>query len=223
VARKIEFYLRKGDYDADIRLEPVVLTADQVDEYQLPRVPVKDSDRRKANFEAAYGRGQTELDALEALHPGVLRVLVEKAILNYYDLSLRSRAREARWGLREHLNEIEGDILEGYSSGIEALNTSYEEIYDAYQKTRDKFAVLAAQFQEQLDAYKDRMSEIQQSGQALHERIFDALGEVEIDLDEFPLPEPDLPADREDLLYDSRRGYGDQLAFYTAYRNGEDQ
>jgi len=93
VARKIEYFQRNEGYgDLDIRLQPICLTSEQVADYDLPRVPVKDSDLRKANFEATHGRGQVELDALESLHPGTLRRLVTGQIRRYYDPTLRSRA-----------------------------------------------------------------------------------------------------------------------------------
>ena len=40
----------------------------------------KESDKGKARFEAQHGAGAVELDALEALHPGELRRIVEAAI-----------------------------------------------------------------------------------------------------------------------------------------------
>src|SRR5262249_51819997 len=73
VARQIEFWLSQYAPGADIKLTPLVLTREQVVAYDLPRTPIKESDRRRANFEALHGEGAVELDALEALHPGELR------------------------------------------------------------------------------------------------------------------------------------------------------
>jgi hypothetical protein len=55
--------------------------------YKLPRTPIKESERRAAKFEERYGEGATELDALEALHPGELRKIVEAEIDRYLELS----------------------------------------------------------------------------------------------------------------------------------------
>ena len=41
-----------------------------------------------AAFEARYGEGVTELDALEALHPGELERILTPEILRYYDDTL---------------------------------------------------------------------------------------------------------------------------------------
>jgi hypothetical protein len=51
--------------NADIKLIPLALTRDQVITYQLPRIPIKESDGRRAGFEERYGAGAVELDALE--------------------------------------------------------------------------------------------------------------------------------------------------------------
>ena len=69
VARQVEFWAQ-GE-GLDVALTPLVLTAEQVAQFRLPRAPVKSSDRRKAGWVATHGAGAVELDALEALHPGV--------------------------------------------------------------------------------------------------------------------------------------------------------
>lgn len=82
VARKIEYVLHTRALDLDIRLLPVCLTEPQVRDYQL---------RRAANFEARYGAGAVELDALEALYPGALRKVLSDAVERYFDNSLKRR------------------------------------------------------------------------------------------------------------------------------------
>ena len=49
VARQIEYAIKDHASDMDIKLDPLILTCEQVEEYGLPRTPIKDSDRRKAN------------------------------------------------------------------------------------------------------------------------------------------------------------------------------
>jgi hypothetical protein len=72
-ARKIEHRLRREKLDLNIQLRPIALTHEQSIEYRLPRTPLKDTERRAAHFQERFGEGATELDALEALHPGELR------------------------------------------------------------------------------------------------------------------------------------------------------
>ena len=62
-----------------------LLTEDQCRRYRLPRTPIKETERRKSRFEQRFGVGATELDALEALHPGEMRQIVDTEISRYID------------------------------------------------------------------------------------------------------------------------------------------
>src|SRR5260221_526448 len=76
-SRKLEFLQSILHSHADIQLYPIALTHEQCVSYQLDRMPIKDEERRKVSFEARYGSGATELDALEAKHPGELARMLE--------------------------------------------------------------------------------------------------------------------------------------------------
>jgi hypothetical protein len=84
VARKLEWMLDRFGVDQDVRVMPTVLTIGQVEEYDLPRVPIKESEARAGKFENQYGSGAVELDALEALQPGVLRRLLETQLDQHF-------------------------------------------------------------------------------------------------------------------------------------------
>src|SRR5262249_11928037 len=97
VARKVEFTIQKLDLDdLDFQLIPVALTVEQCRQYNLPRTPIKETERRKDKFEQTFGVGATELDALEALHPGELARIVEAEVDNWLDPDLERRVREVR-------------------------------------------------------------------------------------------------------------------------------
>lgn len=220
VARKIEYFQRnEGFHELDIRLQPVVLTTDQVERYNLPRVPVKDTDLRKANFEAAYGQGQVELDALEALYPGELARIMRKAILQYYDPTLTQRALKQREALTEALRgEIEA-VLEDYTPSLNELTAAYFALLANFNATREEFADLIMDFQPKIDAYQEQLEAIKARWEEVYDDIHLDLGLKQIDLVEaFPLPEPDLPEEPDGSLYDSRREYLDQLQAYKAQR-----
>jgi hypothetical protein len=95
VARQLEFWCDRFAPGIDVKLTPLALTAEQVAEYALPRVPIKEEDRRRAGFEETHGQGAVELDALEALYPGSLGAIVEGAIAAYREPRLRGRLAEA--------------------------------------------------------------------------------------------------------------------------------
>ncbi len=96
VSRKMEYFLHTLGLTIDVRLFPVVLTAEQVRYFQLPRTPIKESERRKESFEQQYGTGAVELDALEALYPGKLAEVLRGHMEAYYDADLAERVRMTR-------------------------------------------------------------------------------------------------------------------------------
>ena len=65
VSRKVEYFVRTLGLSVDVRVFPVILTAEQVHAYHLPRMPIKDTERRRGGFEDRYGEGAVELDALK--------------------------------------------------------------------------------------------------------------------------------------------------------------
>jgi hypothetical protein len=111
MARQIEFYLDHYAPGADIKLNPIVLTKQQVIDYALPRIPIEDEDVRKGNFEDRHGEGRVELDALDALHPGALERIVREAVDPYRDKDLEDAfadtAKEAQQlaAYKEHKQE----------------------------------------------------------------------------------------------------------------------
>lgn len=221
VARKIEFFQSEFGYDdLAVALHPIVLTADQVQEYSLPRVPVKDSDRRKANWIATQGAGQVELDALEALHPGELAAIVQSEILTYHDPGLDRRAWNQRYALTATLARERRDILEAYEAELAYLRGEYAMLRTGFAETRVRFSELAAQFQAEIDAHREHMDGIRQRGQQLYGKLLDEMREADVDTDDYPLPEPGLEPESGDLLYRSERGYLGQLGYYQAHRNG---
>ncbi len=221
IARKIEFYQRSDGYgDLDIRLHPIALTTDQVERYNLPRVPVKDSDLRKAGWEASHGEGQVELDALEALHPGELLRIVQRAMLGYFDLGLDNRAWDARKVLSRALGDEVDRVRLAWGDEHNELIADYTALWEDFSHTRAAFAELAARFQPQIDAYQERLADIVERASNLYKAVKEDLDEVEVDMPDVPTPE--LPEESMALLYDSARDYVDQLIYYKSYRSNTD-
>lgn len=227
VARKIEFFQRNEGYDdLDIRLHPIVLTPHQIDQYNLPRVPVKNSDLRKTNFEAAYGVGQVELDALEALYPGQLNQIVRQAILQYYDPDLQSAAYDQQGRLNSKLSDTAEAIRDDYQDILGSLNNDYEFLLNEFEATRAEFSQLVAGFQPKIERHREQLESIFTALQQTRAEMFDEMLDAsrEVDLDDFSLPEPELPDEPDSLLYDSSRDYMEQLDAYKAQRsNGNGQ
>ncbi len=80
VARQCQFWAQRLRISQRVSVQQVALTRAQVAEYDLPSVPIKDSDKRAGNFKDRHEvDGAVELDALEALHPRELARIVRAA------------------------------------------------------------------------------------------------------------------------------------------------
>ena len=199
VARKVEFFLRDGNLDLDIRLEPIALTQDQVQTYRLPRTPIKETEKRRGAFEGVHGEGAVELDALEALHPGTLASIVETALLEYYDGDIEGQAREQRRALQKRLSDERNGALADLEPEIDEL--------------REHFDQAVADFGAAVSGLRERLA-------GLHKDIVGRLEEVDVNTGEYPLPDPKTAWEDGDTLFDSTREYLEQLAYYKARRNG---
>jgi hypothetical protein len=125
-ARKIEFLIRRDNLDIELQLRPVVLTKEQCEHYQLPRTPIKDGEKRAEGFEARYGEGATELDALEALHSGELHMLLVAEIERYYDTNLTSEIASFASDIEGDIEGINKEILAEYQPEIDALSSEMD-------------------------------------------------------------------------------------------------
>ncbi len=129
-ARKLEFMLRHFKRDDDVRLKPIALTAEQIEFYNLPRTPIKETERRAKTFEDAFGIGAVELDALEALYPGELRTIVSKQIAPYYSTDAQQEMLRAKRQLIGAVSEQVQEILSRYEDVIEGVKEMQEELSD---------------------------------------------------------------------------------------------
>lgn len=199
-SRKLEFWQHIKGSTADIELYPIALTHDQCVEYELERTPIKDSEKRKAKFEARYGGGATELDALEAKHPGALADLLEQEILRYWDVSLDERTEDKKAWLSEHLSNTQDRVHRYYED-------EYDELYEEYESLKKEYEQWVTRrcrpFQERLDVVWKKM-------------VVDLNKEMP-DLKRYALPSAKIVPTGADCLYKSDRDYFDQLDAYKAF------
>ncbi len=187
VARKIEF----AQQDLDITLDPVVLTEVQCRDYRLPRTPIKESERRGARFEARFGAGATELDALEALHPGELARIVSKQIERFLDPDAARAFFVAVGEHKDALRQISAEVHDHYIDEIDDLEREYSELVE-------------------------RFGSFSTRAESVFERIADHLADVE-----FPHFDPPAPRPRDDPaapMFDAKRDYLTQIAHYHAWQ-----
>ena len=215
VARKVEFWKQEFEPDLNMCIEPIALTPAQIDEYHLPRTPVPPikegaaEARKKARkteteeFEAIHGHGVTELDALEALHPGVLSRIVVGYLSQYRD------------------NEMESDLYdcggEAQENIDEAINTIMDEYTDEIGEIREKIIEIMSVthgVQEQLVPFRERLKEIQTE---TNERIFD----MDMDLPQRPYMRDPMEGEEPEYMFKTGRDYCDQLEYYDKHKNGK--
>jgi hypothetical protein len=176
-ARKIEFELRKRGLNLDIQLRPVALTHEQCVRYRLPRTPIKESERRGGAFEERFGEGATELDALEALHPGELGRILEQEIRRYYDDDLKDRTTEAAEEFESELSEIREAAIEPYRDEIKALRQQHRDLGQRWSKLTESLG--------------DEHRTIAERFNSIRRAISESLTAQMPDLDDVDWPEPE--------------------------------
>jgi hypothetical protein len=187
VARKIEFALRSESADElDIQVRPVVLTHDQCVGYQLPRTPLKASERRAANFEVRFGEGATELDALEALRPGELRRILVREIERYYDTSLAREIEDVAETVRGDLHDVEADVRSRHAKDIATLVAERKKLAKAFAEAEKKTRPIIRRIERDLAADKP-------------------------DIDSYDWPQPQDGDEDDDPLFDSTPDYVEQV------------
>jgi hypothetical protein len=205
VARHLEFWLPTYAPGADITLRLLALTRAQVARYRLPRIPVKETDRRRAGFEERYGEGAVELDALEARVPGTLEALVRSAVAPYEDLTLPDRLTEAEAHAETLVRQQWQAVMAPYQTELQRIHTEARVILGHYE---GRLEALNARLQAQLAPLQDRLQEI-------HQAIDTEMARFHPTLPARPVPEVEPPRD-DTWLFDSRRDYLTQLDSYKA-------
>jgi hypothetical protein len=193
VARKIEHRLIDAGIDADITLQPVILTPEQCIEYRLPRTPIKESERRAARFENRFGSGATELDALEALYPGTLAEIITAEVERYIDPTLRDRIHAAISEIHLKIRSIENDVGDHHADEIDRLTDRYDDLLAKVTEIENDAAELWTEMERDLEANSPEVDETM----------------VPLSRDPDPVEEP---------LYDSGRDYLEQLDHCRAWQ-----
>jgi len=128
MSRKVEYAIRTAGTAYDVKVKPLALTIDLIQQYKLPRIPIKETELRAPKFEQAFGTGAVELDALEALYPGTLAALVRDAISVYYHREAASAVYEQRDALRQAVDAKIKAITSKYQEQIAALRDMQDEL-----------------------------------------------------------------------------------------------
>jgi hypothetical protein len=153
-ARKIEWLLQETGLD--IQLHPVVLTHDQCVEYGLPRTPIKETEGRAGRFEERHGEGATELDALEALRPGMFAEIVQDAVNLFRSEEYLDAWQEAHDAAEEAVAEIEYQVRRRHNAARAALE---ERLADLKGRAEDRLAAMRRAADERAEAIQRLIEE----------------------------------------------------------------
>lgn len=106
IARDVERRMRGFMPDADVTVQRIAVTVDQIDAWQLPTRPTKTTDSRSKTFTG-------ESVELDAIPPATLRALVREAIERHLDLAVLAATKEIERLERETLWGIVLDTFGG--------------------------------------------------------------------------------------------------------------
>jgi hypothetical protein len=179
--------------DLDIQVRVVALTKEQVIEYDIPPIPLKETEKRAANFHEQHGGLAAELDALEALHPGELRRILAQEIERYFDPDLAAETEAAAEEFAAELEEITESVHEEHREQLDELEEAWGEI-----------ATL-------IESWNAR-------AQAVWRSIARNLLDAAPDPDDHEWPEPREPDEDDDPLFDSTRDYVKQMERYKQHQ-----
>ena len=203
VSRKLEYFIRTEERELDVRLYPVVLTQQQVKSYNLPRTPIKATERRKDRFEQRFGAGATELDALEALYPGELERLLRQEFERYHDPQLT-------WRIDQKQREILGELADAEEETQQEYKLELGELRSEYEK-------LIAEFEDRFESHNDKRRKLWQV--IRNDLDFERRG---FDLEErYPVPSARYADERDGALLDTELDYFEQLEVYKDFQGKE--
>jgi hypothetical protein len=226
-SRKIEFLSLIRRSKINMRLYPIALTYEQCVRYQLPRTPIKESERRRQGFEGRYGVGATELDALESLYPGELAKLLEQTIRRFRDDSIKKRELD-RWSeIRDELNILQREVQNRH--GMDTLKEEYDkaesallEIAEAHDEYENAYNHFEAQYDRDVRAkfnvwHSDYFKPLRANLQSAIQAVESDLEEEMPDVEKYEIPEAaEVPLD-DDCLYGTTREYVPQLSVYKQF------
>lgn len=113
IGRKLQAFTTNLYPQLDWQVRRVALTPDQVREHGLPSTPLKPTERRADRWLGAMGVEQTEIDALAALNPELLRRIATDAVLPFVDDTLEARTNEAVDDWEQDAQEIVNQQVNG--------------------------------------------------------------------------------------------------------------
>lgn len=180
LARKLQAHKAREFPGLEFEVVQVALTPDQVREYDLPITPLKETEQRADEWKEKTGVEQTEIDALAALRPDLLREIATEAVRPYFDATLASRAATAG-----------GEWKRGAQAQVDASldRRRFDDLAERVAKAREDFLA-------ELDEVREEAK--------------DLIDPEAIELPPVAIPEPELADRDRPPLIDSRWDWTEQ-------------
>jgi len=177
----------------EIMVDNAALTAEQIERLNLP---------------SFAGTNKTEIDALEALHPGELRRILTERIEELQDLRLETKVAGAGREASEAVREKVDAVMEEHRGRLEEIQREAQEVVDRY---RSYYRLLGEQMSDRYERlgerYERHIADLKEAAEREHADIEEALENLEVDLPE--LPEAEVK-ETDGWLFDSRRDFLEQ-------------
>jgi hypothetical protein len=94
---------------ANMNFTKIAITPEQIEQYNIPPMPVKTSDSRGAKFIEEHGEhSAVELDAID---PKILQTLIEAAIVEQFDADIGAETEMQEENGREEIRKMTKDAL----------------------------------------------------------------------------------------------------------------
>ena len=210
VSRQLQYWCGRLAPDADVRVEALAITAEQIEEYGLQRAFIPDDKPGKAAFEAAHGEGAVEIESLVENHPGALEEIVGKRLSHYRDAQLPHKVLNARWDAE---SSVEAALKQAAPEAVEALEQIKFEAADIVGSYEERLEALAGEMAEEMGPLKARLEDVRQA-------VSEALEGLEPVLPDVPKGKADPDADDRYWLFDSGRGYEEQTEHLLRRKRG---
>jgi len=219
--QKLAYFLWEEKINLDIRIRPLALTKEIVEEYDLPPAPVPSRRLGAKTLQDRWLRefgSIVEVEAFIELHPGALENLIVETVSRYVDPDLEEEVERI---LDEVKEEAESKILEA----VEERRDDWEEAKEKLEKAMKELNEVIERMNineslktlsEELEALKEKhgLEELVASYQETLEDLSVDYEAPDLDLtSEFKAEE-----DEDDWLFDSTRDRAKQAKALREYR-----
>jgi hypothetical protein len=193
-----------------IKVDNVAITREQVEELNIPRIPIKETDTRRAKWELAHGEGGVEVEALEATHPRYLERLLASRIADLQDSTLRRRVAEQRGEANRIMQEKIKEITDSHEEELREIRERSQALARRYRSLYKQLsATTEARYERLKDRHDRHLAELEEDLQEVEDDVREKLENMEVDLPD--LPEAEAKEDETRVWYfDSERDFEDQ-------------